>query len=500
MYASSTSGLGRKAWRQRGAVAVVFGLSIIVLFGFMALVIDLGRTYVVRTELQNAADAAALAGAKQLNQTAAGICCGSGSAVAYAIDIAGRNNYQFSIPVSITSADIMVGDCPDESCMVPAAPFGAAGASDSDAANKTFLKVDVRRSLPTFFAVVSTSSADPGVSSTSTFGLAVAGRFVNDITPIGVCAIKDVNGNSRPVGEVLSSGELTQFGFRRGVSYSIFNLGPLGSPSDTYLLNPVDVYPSACDPVNSSANITAPFICSGSSAILTSTPGTVWGNSGISAGKIQAALNSRFNIYGGPSVCIPEQSPPDINIKEYRYSSTTVVDWMAPAPSVQTIASPGVPSYPTTIASPGQYGVLWSYSRAVRGTVDNSVTPPKVTVGTTFNATTSDWATLYPSTGGPAAPVSYPPAGSPYLDSGSTAHYQFQSMGKANRRVLNLAIADCGPGKITGSGACQVIPVLGIGRFFMQVPANFSGDPKKLEVEFAGLIDPVPIAEIKLYR
>jgi len=167
-----TQGLGRKAWRQRGAVAIVFGLSIIVLFGFMALVIDLGRTYVVRTELQNAADAAALAGAKQLNQTAAGICCGPASAVAYAIDTAAQNNYLFSTAVSITSADIKVGDCPDESCMVPAAPFGGAGASDSDAANKTFVMVDIRRSLPTFFAVVSTSSADPGVPSTSTFGLA----------------------------------------------------------------------------------------------------------------------------------------------------------------------------------------------------------------------------------------------------------------------------------------------------------------------------------------
>ena len=39
---------------------VLFGLLLVALFGFMALAIDLGRTYVVRTELQNAADAAAL--------------------------------------------------------------------------------------------------------------------------------------------------------------------------------------------------------------------------------------------------------------------------------------------------------------------------------------------------------------------------------------------------------------------------------------------------------
>jgi Flp pilus assembly protein TadG len=38
--------------RQHGAVAITFAFSLLMLFGFMALVFDLGRTYVVRTELQ----------------------------------------------------------------------------------------------------------------------------------------------------------------------------------------------------------------------------------------------------------------------------------------------------------------------------------------------------------------------------------------------------------------------------------------------------------------
>ncbi len=49
-----------------GASIVIVGITIFVLIGFAALAIDIGHIYVVRNELQNAADAAALAGARVL--------------------------------------------------------------------------------------------------------------------------------------------------------------------------------------------------------------------------------------------------------------------------------------------------------------------------------------------------------------------------------------------------------------------------------------------------
>lgn len=52
---------------ERGNVAVVVALSLMVLLGFAALVIDVGNFWRVRGELQNAADAAALAGVRDLN-------------------------------------------------------------------------------------------------------------------------------------------------------------------------------------------------------------------------------------------------------------------------------------------------------------------------------------------------------------------------------------------------------------------------------------------------
>lgn len=51
---------------ERGAVLVFTALVIVVLLGMTALVVDMGRLFVVRAELQNAADSAAVAAASEL--------------------------------------------------------------------------------------------------------------------------------------------------------------------------------------------------------------------------------------------------------------------------------------------------------------------------------------------------------------------------------------------------------------------------------------------------
>lgn len=52
--------------KQRGAVAIIVALSIFVLMGFAGLVLDLGKLFVTKTELQNSVDACALAAAREL--------------------------------------------------------------------------------------------------------------------------------------------------------------------------------------------------------------------------------------------------------------------------------------------------------------------------------------------------------------------------------------------------------------------------------------------------
>jgi hypothetical protein len=65
----------REAWRawhrdETGAVAVITALSFMVFLALLALVLDIGHLEAVRSELQNAADASALAGARALHPPA----------------------------------------------------------------------------------------------------------------------------------------------------------------------------------------------------------------------------------------------------------------------------------------------------------------------------------------------------------------------------------------------------------------------------------------------
>lgn len=345
----------------------------------------------------------------------------------------------------------------------------------------------------------------------------MAGRFVVDVTPIGICAIDLVSGGTITHGGLT---ELTEYGFRRGVSYNVFYLGPLGAQSDPYLLNPVDVPPSSCTgggggPDPSSAAGTAPFICSGTSAVIVGAPSVanptyVYGNTGLSAMPSQKALNTRF---GGqlPAQCTSALS--DINIRDYPCTSASCPKNAIPGqPTSSPAAYPNIWMDPTNITTPNirqtinlagiasndDYGVLWSYSRAAKALG----TAPNATADANSPFTPNDWPTLYP---GLTADPTYPgglagTSGAPYSTAGSVYDLP-KTGGVKNQRVLNLAIVNCGPGQIIDAGSChKKIPVVGIGRFFMQVPADITGSPQKLEVEFAGLVEPIPLAEIRLYR
>ncbi|RXK80024.1 hypothetical protein EST62_13030 [Chlorobaculum sp. 24CR] len=64
--------INKRLQGQRGIVVIWFALLLPVLFGFMALAIDLARLYQTKVELQNAADAAALAGALAVSSPSPG--------------------------------------------------------------------------------------------------------------------------------------------------------------------------------------------------------------------------------------------------------------------------------------------------------------------------------------------------------------------------------------------------------------------------------------------
>ncbi|WP_321807510.1 pilus assembly protein TadG-related protein [Burkholderia sp. BCC1993] len=75
--------------RQRGAVAIIVGLALAVMIGFVGLALDLGKLYVTRSELQNSADACALSAARDLT-SAISLQVSEADGIA-----AGHSNYAF---------------------------------------------------------------------------------------------------------------------------------------------------------------------------------------------------------------------------------------------------------------------------------------------------------------------------------------------------------------------------------------------------------------------
>lgn len=99
---------------ERGAVMVMVTLAIVIIFGFSVLVIDIGMMTVVKTQLQNAADAAVLAGISALalaNDSTLAITRAKDFASGNrAIVNAGAQPYNTLDSVMITDADITFPD------------------------------------------------------------------------------------------------------------------------------------------------------------------------------------------------------------------------------------------------------------------------------------------------------------------------------------------------------------------------------------------------------
>ena len=469
--------------RQRGAVALLFGLTVVVLLAAGGLVLDLGHLYVLKSELQNGADAAALAGAKEINMTSTGI----NNAAAKALAFAAKNKFNFASDLTLSNADLSFSASPD-------GPWVTVGEAAAAPNGKSFIRVATgNKTVNTYLMGVA------GIPTMATSGVAVAGRFVVDITPIGVCAVDPVNRlGVRPTTPASGTPqlELLEYGYRRGMTYDILQMKNIAGSSDPMLINPVDSPPTACGSSNSSANFTAPFLCQGNSAIANNAS-FVYANTGVSAGPVEKALNSRFNQFGGGSACLASSAPPDRNVRDYPFGDLAngPARWMNPVQTQQSQthnATTGLP--PLTPTSAATAGVLWSYSRPLKATG----TPGDYTAGAPFD--TSEWNQLYHS-GDSVKPGAYPSGAtaSPYAET-SGPYFQAPTVNPSaiNRRLMNLVILDCTIP--AGSGACQKVPLLGVGRFFLQRPAALTGGSKGLYVEFAGLIEPVPNSEIKLYR
>lgn len=477
----SVPGIARPPGREDGAVAIMVLGFLPIIIGFCGLALELSQVYNRKIEMQNVADTAALAAAFELDGTPAGIQNAVQKASArFTASMPSELTYQYSTQ-SMTWSDgaIAFGTSPRG----PWISYGSAVAKASPN-GLLYAKVDTGE-LDASYGQVATAfmqflSAD--LATVSTSASAIAGRSGIAVTPLGICIMRPEASRNR-------NGELEEYGFRRGVSYDLMQLNPAATTAgQTFLINPL-VGPGATGSAASDTRTIAPFVCTGTMAVARVTGGAVNVSSPFPLADVYQHLNSRFDSYAAATApCSPDSAPPDANIKAYAYNASGAVTWMSTAPGRQEAAPSSVDGKLWTVAGPdptpggttaGQYGVLWSYAKAVNYAASQPA-------GDYTPYDPSSWTTLY-NPGQPKAVPSYPSV-PPYFKNGYTKAPTHT--GAAGRRVLNVALLSC---PVSGNSAT----VSGIGRFFMTIPA----DGTHLYAEFAGLVQEQTLrVQVKLYQ
>lgn len=286
--------------KQRGAVAIMVGLSIAVLIGMIGLALDLGRMFVIKTELQNTADACALAAARELDGNIDALTRADNAGVL----IGSRNEINFqdeNAPVTAASLSY-------SAVLSPNSTYQSSGSASAATARYAMCTV-ARPNIGMLFMGV----RGFGAQSVSAYAVAtLAPSQTTCAIPLGMC--KPSGGSST-----------APFGLVLGQWYS-GKFGSGGGESLTGSYNWIDFSPPA-----GGANELKDLL-SGVGQCELPPVGTCVGEQGQKVGASDA-WNTRFGLYKG-SYNITN-SPPDYTGLAYTLDGLGGADattWPNPAP------------------------------------------------------------------------------------------------------------------------------------------------------------------------
>ena len=290
---------------QRGSVAIVVGISLAVLVGFVGLALDGGRLYVTKTELQNAADSCALAAAYELAGAPSIATEAFASADAAATTVAQKNRVGFQGD-AIASADLTV----EFSNALSGGAWLSAGSGPGGDAR--YVRCTIQRNGITPWFMQLLGFGDQSVAALATAALAPSQRSCG--LPMGLCVQP---GSSAP-----------DYGYVVGNWYSMNFQDTGGSASYSGNFRWIDYNPGAPTPGcpgggaaelaclmagSGQCDLPPPIAgnCSGGG-----TPGCVGQNGNVTS--MRAAYNSRFGLYtsGGGAYNV-SSAPPDFTGYEY---------------------------------------------------------------------------------------------------------------------------------------------------------------------------------------
>ncbi len=209
LYSSTRRRLAPRCLKREGGIfALNSAALLVVLLGFCALSLELSLVYNRKVELHGVSRAVALAAARELNGTQAGV----DAALTQAYTTAIRFKYRYGTPVPWSSDAITFSTEPS------GADWVDASTARLSPAGKYFVQVNAGPLLgegagsiyTPFLAVLPNAPAAVTVSDR-----AVAGRTAINITPLAICAMSSIPRAPRTNNGVLAP-ELVEYGFRRG--------------------------------------------------------------------------------------------------------------------------------------------------------------------------------------------------------------------------------------------------------------------------------------------
>lgn len=283
---------------ERGSILAVSAVSMVALLLAVGLSLDIGHFYSVAAELQNAADAAALAGASALNSGPSGITLAVDRAV---IEM---NKFEFNkTGVTIGRTDVRFA--------VNLADFdNGAGMSEATAADPAnaptvrFVQVTIPPKAVGVYFAVSVLGNTVNISKRAVAGQSVGLNYFCNIAPLSVVQDDSVQ---NPVPLNVNPECPNKIKYTPGCTYTVrLQSGNFVSPGNYQILDlGIDVgCGGACE--------VRRLLARGSQNCY-SPEDTFDTKPGVSAGPVAQGLNVRFDVYQGGNLT-PAQHPPDKNV------------------------------------------------------------------------------------------------------------------------------------------------------------------------------------------
>jgi len=317
---------------ERGSIMVMTAVLMLGLVLAVGLCIDVSRIFLLRAELQNAADAAALAAARELNSGDTGI----NDAVTRATTIVNTRNFN---DAAVTVANVEFSINLD-------GPYMSQGAAIGVAENIRFVRVTTQPASVNILFAGSVLGATHNEAGTATAGMSVGINNICDFFPIAVALTNPNPAPGTPMSLTFTQGTgnsatLANFNY---IILEVPDINGNGAPETAVL----------------SAGLTDICKSIGADIQFHMTPSA---NVNNGPRQIEDGVNTRFNVYanGYGNALNPTNFPPDSNVSEtiihrqYLDGSPRV----APNPNAPgmdarrlllvPIVAPGTYSPPTTV-------------------------------------------------------------------------------------------------------------------------------------------------------